>query len=357
MVISLKKYLDMDGEPPRESGPDPAEVLPVLLQCYRAALLTMGKSGSQACPAVGTELQEQLVNLEALFSGTVTASLAKETEAKIEQHLQEWGGRSAEYFKAKANEVKEILIVLARAAESVGERDQRYAGRFTELTAQLQTIANLEDLTQVRSSLVKRAAELKTYVDQMAQESKKSVALLQSEVSVYETKLKAAEALALRDVLTGLANRRNVEERIEWRIAQKQVFCLVVMDLNDFKEVNDTYGHLAGDSLLKQFAQELRGSIRSSDLVGRWSGDEFVVVLDSDLASAKAQIERVQNWVFGEYPIQPAGKPEVKVKVEAAIGMAVWRAGQTLQQVIEYADAAMYEDKKLAKKLKRAAKA
>jgi diguanylate cyclase (GGDEF)-like protein len=351
MVISLKKYLDMDGEGPKEPAPDPSELLPVLLMAYRAALLDMGKSSVQACSPVGTEMQQSLVGLETTLAGDLTSALIAQIQSNVEKELSRWGGRTADYFKAKANEVKELLIVIAKTAESVGERDQRYASRFTELTTELRTIANLEDIGQVRTSLVQRATELKKYVDQMSQESKKSVAQLQAEVSTYETKLKAVEELALRDTLTGLANRRNVEERIEWRIQHQQEFTLVILDLNQFKQVNDTYGHNAGDSLLKQFAQELRGCIRSTDVVGRWSGDEFVILLDCDLRAAKSQLERVQKWVFGEYPIQ-SGKGEVKINVTAAIGLTQWQTGETLQHLIESADSAMYNDKKLTKKAK-----
>ena len=353
MVISLKKYLDMDGEEPRENPPDLSALLPAVLMAYRAALIDMGKSSVQGCATVGEEMQQSLAGLEATLGGNLTPALVAQIQSNAEKELSKWGGRTADYFKAKANEVKELLIVLAKTAESVGERDQRYATRFTELTTQLRTIANLEDIAQVRTSLVQRATELKGYVDQMAQESKKSVAQLQAEVSTYESKLKAVEELALRDPLTGLSNRRNVEERLEWRIAHQQQFCLIILDLNSFKAINDTFGHLAGDSMLKQFAQELRSSIRSTDLVGRWSGDEFVIVLDCDLAAAKSQIERMEKWVFGEYPIQAAGgKGEVKVNIDAAVGMAQWHVGETLQQLTERADSAMYSDKKLAKKAK-----
>jgi diguanylate cyclase (GGDEF)-like protein len=351
MVISLKKYLDMDGSALPEALPDPTELFPALLVAYRAVLLDIGKNSLRACAAVGDETQQALIGLETTLGGKLTPELIQQVQANAEKELSKWGGRTTDYFKAKANEVKEILIVLAKTAESVGERDQRYAKRFTELTSQLRTIADLEDFGQVRQSLVQRATELKGYVEQMTEESKKSVAMLQAEVSTYENKLKEAEQLAMRDDLTGLANRRNVEERIEWRISHRENFTLVVLDLNGFKAVNDSYGHLAGDSLLKQFAQELRGSIRSTDLVGRWSGDEFVIVLDCDLASAKAQVERLAKWVFGEYPVEPGpGKPEIKIHVDAAVGIAMWRFGETLQQVIERADKAMYDDKKLAKK-------
>jgi len=349
-MISLKKYLEMAAGTPPSVEPESNELQSAIVECYRAALRAIGNSGFRACPAVGTDLQQKLASLQNALSGSVTPELVRETERQVEDQLQQWGGRTSDYFKAKANEVKELLIVLARTAESVGERDQRYASHFSQFTTRLQAIADLEDLTQVRASLVKGASELKTYVDQMALDSHQSVAQLRAEVSTYETKLKAVEELALRDALTGLANRRNVEERLEWRIEHQQGFCLVLLDLNKFKQVNDTYGHLAGDDLLKQFSQELRSNLRGSDIAGRWGGDEFIVLLDCDLKGAKCQIERMQKWVFGEYTIQlGADKGELKVNVEASVGVAQWQPGETAQQVIDRADAAMYKDKKLAR--------
>jgi diguanylate cyclase (GGDEF)-like protein len=349
--VIWKKYLDMEIDKPHATEPDSEELLSATLESYRSALLAMGKSGVRACPAVGSDLQQNLANLENRLSTDVTPSLMKEMGKQVEEHLQQWGGRTAEYFKAKANDVKELMIMLARTAESVGERDQRYTDHFSQLTTRLHTIADLEDLTQVRSSLVQGANELKIYVDQMTQDSHNLVARLQAEVSTYENKLKAVEQLALRDELTGLSNRRNLEERIEWRIAYNQAFCVVMLDLNRFKQVNDAYGHLAGDSVLKQFSRELRSSSRSTDIVGRWGGDEFILVLDCDLPGAKLQIERVRKWVFGDYKIQlGAGTGEAKVHVDASIGVARWQPGETIQEVIEHADAAMYQDKELAQK-------
>jgi diguanylate cyclase (GGDEF)-like protein len=344
-VISLKKYLDMESDKPSLREPDLNELAVVILESYRSALRAMGKSGVQACPAVGSDLQQNLASLEKSLSEHLTTTLVKDTEARVEEQLLQWGGHSAEYFKTKANEVKEILIVLARTAESMGKRDQRYANHFSQFTAQLQGIADLEDLAHVRSSLVRQANELKTYVDQMAKDSRESVAQLQAEVSTYETKLKVVEQLALEDSLTGLANRRKVEERIEWRIAHEQVFCVVILDLDRFKQVNDTYGHPAGDDLLQQFSRELRSNIRSTDIVGRWGGDEFIVVLDCDLPPAKAQVDRVRKWVLGEYTIETPQSGKTKVKVDASIGIAQWQSGQTVQALIASADSAMYRAK------------
>ena len=345
-MISLKKYLDMAPEPTVTSQCNANEFGAEILESYRSALLAMGRSGARACSAVGSELQQNLASLERRLAEPITPSLCKKTEEQVEQQLQQWGDRSAEYFKAKANEVKELLLVLARTAESMGVRDQRYASHFSQVTAQLQGIADLEDLAHIRSSLVREVSELKTYVDQMAQDSRQSVAQLQAEVSTYETRLKAVEQLALQDPLTGLANRRKVEERIEWRISNRQSFCIVMLDLNGFKQVNDTYGHAAGDGLLQQFAQELRANLRATDIVGCWGGDEFIVILDCDLSTAKNQVDRVRKWVLGEYTIQTApDSTKVKVTVGASIGIASWQSNQDMQSLLACADSAMYREK------------
>jgi diguanylate cyclase (GGDEF)-like protein len=350
-VISLKKYLDMDPSklPIAEAIPD--EMTDAVLASYRSALMAMGKSGLQVCPAVGSDLQQGLAGVEQRLSKNVTPALMKETEAKVTEQLDQWGTRAQQHFKAKTDEVRELLIVMARTAESVGERDKTYSNQFSQFTTRLRAIANLDDLTQIRESLVKSASELKVSVDQMAQDSQKLVAQLQAEVSTYERKLKVAEDLALRDSLTGLSNRRNVEERITWRIERRQPFCVAVLDVNRLKHVNDTYGHLAGDHLLKQFAKELRSGCRSTDVVGRWGGDEFIIVIDDDSATAESQIERLRKWVFGEYSIQPGpGTAEVKIHVDASVGLAQWKPAEKLEQVIERADAAMYKEKQAAKK-------
>lgn len=352
-MISFKRYLDMDEKvvsaPLPTSPTESPELLSALLESYRSALLAMGESGEQAYPILGVDLHHNLAILEQRLSTSTTGSFVREVEEEVEKQLQQWGGGTEQYFKAKTNDVKELLLAMARTAESLGQRDQHYASRFNKFTIRLQTIANLEDLANIRASLVAGAAELKTCVDQMVQESQEVVAHLRAEVSTYETRLKAAEQLAVKDPLTDLANRRYVEERIGQRVAQKQMFCVAILDLNRLKQINDTHGHPAGDEVLKQFAQELRSNARPADVVGRWGGDEFILVLDCDLAGGESQVERLRKWVFGEYSLPlGAGKDVAKVLVDAAIGLAQWMPGETTQQIIERADSAMYVQKELA---------
>ena len=344
-MISIKKYLDLDSsELHKFHPPSPEELAASALEAYRAALEAMGNCGLRACPPLGSELQQGLRPLAQGLAETVTPLLVKETEGHVEQQLQDWGEHMAEYFQQRAGDVKEILMVLARVAESVAQRDQRYTNQFGEFTKRLRALASLDDLPQIRAAIVRGARDLKASVDKMEQDSRESVAALRTQVSTYQTKLEDAEQRASRDALTGLDNRQGVETKLQHRINTRQPFSVVMLDLNEFKQVNDTHGHAAGDDLLKQFSTELRSASRTADVVGRWGGDEFIVVLDGTITEAQSHVERMRKWVMGSYTLHlTANGP--KVKVIAALGLVEWQVGETIKEVLARADALMHKQK------------
>lgn len=338
-MISIKKLIERDG----------AEHLEASLASYRSALNAMGESGVQACPPVGFPMRQNLLHLQAALAPASPPSLLQEVGQKVEAELTQWGCGASDYFKQRATEVKELMMVLARTAELTGERDQRYSRQFQEFTGRLQAMADLHDLALIRDSLLKSAMELRTCAETMAEESQRSLARLREDMGVYQARLDDAERLAGQDPLTGLDNRRRVESAIEARMGRQKAFSVLLLDLNGFKQLNDACGHLAGDEILKQFSAELKSGFRATDVVGRLGGDEFIVVLDGGLQDAGAQVERISRWVFGDYTIR-LGDTSRKVAVNAAIGTAEWQAGDSLQTLLDRADAAMYRAKRASAK-------
>jgi diguanylate cyclase (GGDEF)-like protein len=350
-MISIKKYLDMD----LQELPDAGSILDHLDQattvCYRSVLSCIGSNATRICPVIGADLEARLLGLGNRLAVTPSVESLIMIESQVEVLVGEWGERTSGHFKEKADEVKDLLIALAKAAESVSSKDQGCSLQFKELISRLEQIADFDDLTKVRSAIVERVTDLRDGVDQMTRASQRLVSQLKAQVSTYETRLESIEHLVYRDELTMLANRRSIEERMRNHIANQQPFCVVMLDLNHFKHVNDRHGHAAGDELLKQFAKELQTNARAGDLVGRWGGDEFLLLLTCDRSGAHAHIKRIREWVFGKYTIQSkTDKAPVQVQLDASIGVADWHPGDSVEQVIENADAAMYLEKDSSRK-------
>jgi len=320
------------------------EVLQSALKSYAEVFVAVGEAGVQACPPAGEKFKESLLNLKRRLDAETSVSLLTETEQLFEIELHTWSERAAQFYQEKTNEVREILLIVAKAAGQVGERDQRYAKQFGKLTERLQGTAKLNDLTTMRQSLGQYVVELETCVTKMVRDGQESVAELRAQMLVYKDRLEEVERLASQDPLTGLINRRMIERQLELHSSQGSPFSVIYIDLNGFKQINDAFGHLAGDDLLKQFAGELRAAFRTTDLVGRWGGDEFLVLVEGDFREARTRAERIEKWVDGEYTLTTESGAR-KVQVSAACGVASWQAGDKPATIVERADAAMYENK------------
>ncbi len=350
-MASVKKYSDTPGDPKQE-GNLPAKVDRSMTNLYTTTLEVVGESAAEDASPHSVELNQSLKKLAHRFAADPSEKEAARIGKQVELELREWGKRAALDKRTIAGYVKEFLVALAHALESVDNRNQGHSKRFTELTERFGVIANFNDLKTIRTSLVEQVEELKSSVDQMKRENKQALDELRTELSSSESKLLRAEDKALKDPLTGLANRRSIEERLARSIANGWTVCLAMFDLNRFKPVNDELGHLAGDDLLCQFSKRLSAQIRSGDLAGRWGGDEFVVILMwCELSNAAIFIERIKREVFGTYRLQTRTNLSlVEVDIDAAVGVAQWEQGDSVQQLIQKADSLMYAQKKSRKR-------
>jgi diguanylate cyclase (GGDEF)-like protein len=341
-MISLKRYI--------ESRPE--ELLKAMCESYRASLTVMGTSATQICPHLGEDVEHDLLSLRDRLSPDVTPDTVVETGKEVEKELAKWGESTSTYFQQTAQDIKELMLTVAETTLALGERDHRFAREFEEFAGQLAAIGNLADLTKIRQSLGKSAHHLKSCVEKMLQEGEQSLSQIRTELSVYQTRLDEAERAATQDPVTGVANRYKAEKRIQLLIEGSRSYSIVLFDLDNFKQINDRYGHPAGDALLKQFATELRSFFRVSDIVCRWGGDEFLVIVDCTAEQIRDRIEQVRKWICGDYTIQIGGEPR-KVSVQTSVGLASWRPGETAAELIARADAAMYQEKAQKRKARK----
>ena len=163
----------------------------------------------------------------------------------------------------------------------------------------------------------------------------------------HALKFSELSSMVYKDHLTNIGNRAYYEETIFHAIEQTNRsnlgLSLMVLDINHFKAINDTYGHLKGDQILNNFAQVLTKSIRTSDIVFRLGGDEFVIILQP---SASCSIERVHQRIKEEINNNASLK---EVNFSTSIGYSHWEIGLSATQLFELADQNLYKNKALAR--------
>ena len=185
-----------------------------------------------------------------------------------------------------------------------------------------------------------------------------TISLLSSQLSMLRRRLEARknelsqaleriQMLATRDDLTGLYNRRHMMEALRQQRAVTertgQPFCVALIDLDNFKQINDTHGHGVGDEVLRNFAAVAKRCIRESDLLARWGGEEFLLMLlAGQLPQARHSLDRLHDAVRME-SLAPS-VPHLGVRFSA--GLTEQRHGEPLDTTIERADRALYEAKR-----------
>jgi diguanylate cyclase (GGDEF)-like protein/PAS domain S-box-containing protein len=161
-----------------------------------------------------------------------------------------------------------------------------------------------------------------------------------------ERRVRELETLAFRDGLTGLANRHFIEVKLEQALQDQRefgrLFGILMIDIDHFKEVNDHYGHDAGDSVLKTVSRTLALTLRHADVAGRWGGEEFMVLLaDLDPAVLSGIAERCRKLI-GASVVKVQGSP---VHVTVSIGATLIRDGEDPLAAIKRADELLYRSK------------
>jgi diguanylate cyclase len=172
-----------------------------------------------------------------------------------------------------------------------------------------------------------------------------------TDTSIYQSKLEETTAklreLSIRDGLTQLFNRRHVEEALatEFNRARRynNKLSVILTDIDFFKKVNDVHGHLAGDEVLRVVSQRLTDGLRGSDILGRYGGEEFLVVLpETDIQGAHVLAERLREAVQAT-PIEAEGQ---SLTINISLGISELRdATSTYEQLIAEADLSLYQSK------------
>lgn len=342
-MISLKRYLDGSTDEMAARAVEESPCM-AIIEAYASSLCQISEAGAHACPAKDVDLKRGMNRIAEMLRNTPTLDSVIASETAVRDLMQGWAKDVAAHYEEKAADVRDLLLVISRTAESLGSKDDRIARSIDSVTKQLSSITTLSDLSRMRASVEASARELKGQVEKITAEGRALVDHLRAEVSTYQSKLENAERVSSRDALTGVGSRRWVEGRIQERIDSAMRFSIVLIDIDGFHKVVESCGNLVGDLLLKEFARELRSACRFTDVVGRWGNDEFMLLLDEVGEEIRPKVERLRVAICRSYHV-PGRTGYVNVPLSASIGVAEVGGDDDVQAVLERADRDMCRER------------
>ena len=195
-------------------------------------------------------------------------------------------------------------------------------------------------------------ARVKNHIDlKKSKEKTKQYAIeLERKNQELQLLLEKVEQIARTDFLTGISNRRNAIDKMQEELSRfnrsGESFLLLMVDVDNFKNINDVYGHECGDYVLKHLVDLIQSVLQKYDMIARWGGEEFLIMLPgTDIDKAKIVAEKISSCVRS----QAFNYKSRSFVVTITIGVAQHRAGEDLDSVIRRADEAMYWGKKSGK--------
>jgi len=246
----------------------------------------------------------------------------------------------------RAREMASIVSMVREVIASVGSEMNTLHSSLQKSTDRFDAIGQMTDARQIKARLVAEVMTLKQLTVSLQKAWQDNARGLGERIATLEGQLVATQTEALTDPLTGIANRRTFERTCaDWIRTPHPSFVLALIDVDEFKQVNDSHGHATGDQVLVFIAQTLARSLRADDVTARIGGDEFAVMargLSID------QAERRLRSVMASLKAPTArGRPPVVPSVSC--GVAECSPSDTMASIFERADAALYAAKRQGK--------
>ncbi|MFZ2910877.1 MAG: diguanylate cyclase, partial [Candidatus Desulfobacillus denitrificans] len=260
-------------------------------------------------------------------------------------------------LKKNLNEAKERLkIMLAGFVDHLASFSESTSGYHDKIEKCAEKISAANDLAELNDVIeeVMRETRLIQLDAQRSRDDlnalKARVGEAEQEVARLQNELAETSEMVRHDQLTGALNRKGLEETLERELARARrrqtPLCLSLLDVDNFKRLNDTYGHQTGDDALVHLARVIRETMRPHDTLARYGGEEFLIILpDTHLPDAVSALTRLQRELTKRFFLH---KNE-KLLITFSAGVTAFRADEQRTEAIARADAAMYQAKKSGK--------
>lgn len=269
--------------------------------------------------------------------------LLETVSREVETELRSFSERLCQNA-CSSQDLRDVAAALSQAIAGILDSGSKHAEAMRIAAGRLHNASEADNVTALRVLVRYQSAELVRLADDATRESRALAASLSTKVGELTAGLKVAHREARRDTLTGLLNRRALEEVMADFREKKTPRCLILIDLDRFKVINDKFGYLAGDELLRQVALRIQSALQPSCVAARWGGDEFIVLVDGSLPVGMSVAQQLDQRLRTRYKLGVGKLPDVFA--QASVGLSDWKCGEEADSVIRRADLALKSKKR-----------
>lgn len=258
------------------------------------------------------------------------------------------------YLDEREAELRNIIDLLTRAMVSVDSENDAYHQKILRQSEKMEQITRLDDIRKIKAALEIEVATLRETVRNKQVGEQARIQSLSGQVKSLRQELEMAKEESQRDGLTGIYNRRAFDDHLqslmERNLLHRQDFAILILDIDDFKAVNDTYGHPVGDRVLLAMAETFGQMVRSDDFLARYGGEEFVIVLPgASRRNAAKKGKLICKTVHKtRFTFDPDDR-QAPLSLTVSIGATAFKKGDTAASVLARADQALYKAKQAGK--------
>jgi diguanylate cyclase len=297
-------------------------------------------------------LESQLEPVRTLLAGPIRSGQIAAAERRLVMLVGQQTVARRGLHEAKVA-LTEMLATLVERIGAMSNSTEKFNDQIGGYQRQLQQSPDLNTLSRIVHGLLADTQAVRTQIESSRAElaeARKKVGVYEARVSQLEHQLSEVSTLVQKDPLTNALNRRGLEHafRVESTRALRydSPLTLAMMDLDNFKKVNDRLGHVAGDRALVHFVTTVHATMRPTDLTARSGGEEFVLLFPACAAQDGVDaVERLKR----ELARRPFQFEHERLILTFSAGVAQWQKGETLEQLMQRADACLYKAKKAGK--------
>lgn len=311
-----------------------------LLQCIRQFALDIRELNSLEFQTGLAELAERMGSEEKLSA----------KQAGFQRHAQdigEFAEKQSSYLRERETEFKAIIDILTKAMVTQDCENREFNRAILQQGRRLEEMTRLDDIKRLKQALLIEVEQLQAAIREKETRESERIETLSRQVTTLNNELQSVRNESERDGLTGVLNRRAFDRHINDLVARNtmkpQDVALLMVDIDDFKRINDTYGHQAGDRVLVAMANKIRQSVRSDDLIARYGGEEFAIILPgASLRNGIKKGKQICGVVASARYLLEGMPPADVLSLTLSIGVSACRKGDSASALVSRADKALY---------------